>query len=726
VKISFTSLVARVQWQAAFKAAGRLGALAAVVIVPLVGLAPSAAADPPGGWQVALAAVPPTTTAGSPVTLEATADGAVDATGYAIEIFDETTASLVGTPCLSGETCSASVTEDIATTQTFIAYVTPQSATYPPPGEVASSPGLPVIWDSPPPPVTPGPPTGVTASPGDQLAVVSWTPPSSSGAVGSITSYIVTASPGGQEATVDGATTTATVTGLTNGTSYTFTATAANSVGPGTPSSPSSPVTVGIPTAPTGVVAVGGNAQASLSWTAPSTDNGSPLSSYTITASPGGATGTVTGSPPATNGTVTGLANATSYTFTVMATNAAGTGPASAPSNQIEVGVPSAPTGVTATGGSAQASVSWSAPSNDVSPVTSYTITASPGGATAAVTGSPPATNGTVTGLANGTSYTFTVTATNSVGTGPASGPSNAVVPCTVPDAPTGVAATAGNQSAAVSWTAPGDGGSPITSYTVTASPGGGTATVSGSPPPTSGTVSGLSAGTSYTFTVTATNAAGTGPASAPSGSVVVVGPPAAPSGVSAVAGNGAAMVSWAAPANNGGAITSYTVTASPGGSIVVDSCSASQPTTNILVTGLSDGTTYQFSVTATNANGTGPPAAYSSGVAPASGDAPVVSISACPTSLAQGQDTTLTATTNALPSGGYLEIGEVTDGAPFSANAVNFTFTTSSDTVSYQYNGHDGNFGSGVGTEDFQAWIFTEPGGTIVSESPVISATWS
>ncbi|MDE2188533.1 MAG: peptidoglycan-binding protein [Patescibacteria group bacterium] len=89
--------------------------------------------------------------------------------------------------------------------------------------------------------------------------------------------------------------------------------------------------------------------------------------------------------------------------------------------------------------------------------------------------------------------------------------------------APTGVSATAGNGQAAVSFTAPSQGGSPITSYTVTSSPGGITATGSASPI----TVTGLSNGTSYTFTVTATNQSGVGPVSSASNAVT----PTAPSG---------------------------------------------------------------------------------------------------------------------------------------------------------------------------------------------------
>jgi len=87
------------------------------------------------------------------------------------------------------------------------------------------------------------------------------------------------------------------------------------------------------------------------------------------------------------------------------------------------------------------------------------------------VTGNPPATSTTVSGLKPLFSYTFKVKATNAAGTGPESAASNAVTPsggATVPAEPTAVTAAPRNASALVSWTAPSNGGSAITGYKVT------------------------------------------------------------------------------------------------------------------------------------------------------------------------------------------------------------------------------------------------------------------
>ncbi len=181
-----------------------------------------------------------------------------------------------------------------------------------------------------------------------------------------------------------------------------------------------------VPGAPTIGTATAGNAQATVSFTAPASNGGSAITTYTVTTSPGGITKSGAASPIA----VTGLTNGTAYTFTVKATNAVGSGAASAASNSVTpaapINVPGTPTIGTATAGNAQATVTYAAPaSNGGSAITSYTVTSSPGGVTATGTASPIA----VPGLTNGTAYIFTVKATNAVGTGAASVASNAVTP---------------------------------------------------------------------------------------------------------------------------------------------------------------------------------------------------------------------------------------------------------------------------------------------------------
>ena len=160
-----------------------------------------------------------------------------------------------------------------------------------------------------------------------------------------------------------------------------------------------------------------------------------------------------------------------------------------------------------------------------------------------------------------------------------------------------------------MSWTAPATGGSAITGYTVTSSPGGFVCTTTGA---TSCTVTGLTNGTGYTFTVTATNAAGTGTASAASATATPATTPGAPTAVTAKATDQSALVSWTAPASNGGAaISSYTVTSSPG------ALTCSTATTSCSVTGLTAGTAYTFTVTATNGAGTGSASTASGSVTP-------------------------------------------------------------------------------------------------------------
>ena len=300
----------------------------------------------------------------------------------------------------------------------------------------------------PPPRVNPpGAPTGVTGSPLDHAVSLTWTAPTSNGG-SPITGYQITPYVGSnaQAPVLTGsAATTFMVGGLTNGVGYTFRVAAINVAGTGPDSVPSSVITpqpAPPPGPPTNVVATAGNASARLTWSPPTSDGGSAIIGYRITPYIGAVAQTPinTGST-ATTYTVPGLINGTTYTFTVLAINGSGPGPESVPSNPVTpvpLSVPGAPTGVTGAPRDRSVALTWTAPTSDGgSAITSYRITPYIGAnAQTPVNTGSTATGFTVTGLTNGTAYTFTVAATNAVGTGPASAPSSPVTPAVPPANP--------------------------------------------------------------------------------------------------------------------------------------------------------------------------------------------------------------------------------------------------------------------------------------------------
>jgi hypothetical protein len=174
-----------------------------------------------------------------------------------------------------------------------------------------------------------------------------------------------------------------------------------------------------LPDAPT-ISAAPGNGEATVTFGAPAYTGGVPLTSYTLTVSPGGQT-----IPSAASPTVVGdLTNGVTYTFTLVANSSVGTSePAVATATPRTI--PDAPTGVTAAPGNLQATVSFAPPAwNGGEGPSLYTVRASTG-QTATGTTSPIV----VTGLTNDEPVTFTVQAENSAGKGPESAPSDPVVP---------------------------------------------------------------------------------------------------------------------------------------------------------------------------------------------------------------------------------------------------------------------------------------------------------
>jgi len=229
------------------------------------------------------------------------------------------------------------------------------------------------------------------------------------------------------------------------------------------------------------------------------------------------ANGTISGTP-------TAVAASQQYIVTVNLSGG-GTG-----ADTLQIGVqagtpPGAPEAVTAVVSSGQAVVTWQAPVlSGSAPINGYLVRAVQD-TTKSCSWTTGALSCTVTGLANGTSYTFVVRAVSTAGNGPFSAPSVPVLPAGISSAPTNVVVSQIGTSTAVqvTWNVPtNNGGSPIVEYYATGSPGGTCYAPAGAGTTATCTATGLAIGGTYTFTVYAVNAAGNSPTSTPSNSLTL------------------------------------------------------------------------------------------------------------------------------------------------------------------------------------------------------------
>ena len=397
------------------------------------------------------------------------------------------------------------------------------------------------------------------------------------------------------------------MTGLTSGTAYTFAVRAKNVGGNG---AADTVTTATLPTAPNLSAASDETDEVTLTWSDPGNNT---ITRYQVrskvrdcddcTYTAWANIAVTDPDAPPTGYTVTGLTSSTAYRFAVRAKNVGGNGAAA---TVTAATLPAAPTNLWPMPGDGEVTLSWTNPGGDA--ITSHEVSTD-GGTTFSdipnsAHGQTNATGYTVTGLDNGTGYTFKLRARNASGRGRAS--TATATPRAPPDAPD-LSATSGDGQVTLSWTNPGD--NTITKYQYRRKTGDGAygnwTDIGGSSwTTTTHTVTGLGNGTQYGFQLRAVNAIGEGPESTP----VQLATPVwgAPANLSATpfidpdTDESQVILSWTDPGDS--TIAKYQVS-TDGGETFDNISGSSATTTSYAVTGLTNGTTYTLALRAANAD---------------------------------------------------------------------------------------------------------------------------
>jgi len=463
-------------------------------------------------------------------------------------------------------------------------------------------------------------PLNLSVRSGDGYVNLSWEKPLDDGGSPIIGYRIYRGTSSGDEtylAMVGGNVTTYNDTGVTNGQRYYYCVSALNVVGEGELSEEVNATPLGVPSAPQNLVARGGDGYVVLTWEAPADDGGSPITGYKIyrgTRSGNEVLLTTIGNET-TYYNDTGVMNGQRYYYRVSALNVVGEGELSEEVSATPQTVPSAPRNLVAREGDGYVVLTWEAPADDGgSPIVGYKIYrgTSSGDETYLTIVGGNATTYNDTGLRNGQRYYYRVSALNGVGESELSEEVSAT-PLGMPTAPQNLMASAGEGYVVLTWEAPADdGGSSIIKYKIYRGTRSGNEVLL----TTVGNVltyndTGVTNGQIYYYRVSALNVVGEGELSEEVSALpqTVETPqtvPSAPRNLVARGGDRYVVLTWEAPADDGGSpIIGYKIYrgTSPGNETLLIIVG------NVLTyndTGLMNGQTYYYRVSALNGVGVG------------------------------------------------------------------------------------------------------------------------
>jgi len=476
-----------------------------------------------------------------------------------------------------------------------------------------------------------GPPEPITdliAIPANNEVHLIWTGPFDNGE--SIQNYKVIMWKTGSEDTTtfpNIRTTKAIITDLTNGVSYNFKVIAKNTRGESSDSNivsakPTSSKTLFPPDNISDLKATRGDGKISLGWTAPH-NGGTQITGYKIYYWQLGSgdikTKTLTGA--ANSAQITGLTNNISYQVKAVALNSMGHGPDSnvvsaTPSTSLVAKVPNEVRGVNAIGFDGQVLVTWVKPSENGSPINNYEVIVTESGSTIFTTYPTKSTDtqATITGLKNGVKYTFKVIAINAIGESRVSGSASAIPEKKISIAVTNLKAASGDGKVNLSWSLTSDKIEDVTGFRIREYSGGSNSFVVHDilGKTTKITITGLTNGVSYGFSIVVVTNNGPGPNSnivnvIPKATQIALGTPSAISNLKAIADQNQVKLSWSAPSDNGNKITGYHIQQFKKGESIFVTIPKSDTVPSGIISGLTNGITYDFKVIPINSIGAGP-----------------------------------------------------------------------------------------------------------------------